>query len=495
MKLARKLIILTATLWLNVVLVLAQEDCIAIVQAALDATDRACDATGRNQACYGNIRMSAEPREGVADFSFDNPGEIVDVAGVQTLTLMPWDAAEHVWGIALMQLQTSLPDTLPGQNVTFLLFGDVKIDDAVETNTEPVTIEVTAQSNVNVRSGPSSDDERVAGLSDGETVIASGRNAESDWLRITLDDNSFGWVSADLVEVADEISLLNVIDPIVEPAPTTTPMQAFYFRSGIGDAPCADAPDSGILVQTPDGVGQIEFTVNEVNISLGSTIYLQAQPGGDMTISVVEGQAEVEAVGVTVVAPAGTRVRVPLNNNRQASGPPDGPEPYGNLSSLPVTVLERDITIAPPLTDEETATLVSTPENEVTPETTVEPLAGTSSQAAGDIQLISGEWQLVTVLNECSPSLDSIVRDIVFESEDEGTTLIITFSSPGGSVTSSWNRTEQNTYSEQTSGAARTIHILSPDHFMIEGVLTLTPSDSCRSVADVTLITPAEEDS
>ena len=30
-------------------------------------------------------------------------------------------------------------------------------------------------------------------------------------------------------------------------------MQAFYFRSGIGDAPCAEAPNSGILIQTPEG--------------------------------------------------------------------------------------------------------------------------------------------------------------------------------------------------------------------------------------------------
>ena len=35
-----------------------------------------------------------------------------------------------------MQLQANLPDTLPGQNVTFLLFGNVEIENAVVGDSE-----------------------------------------------------------------------------------------------------------------------------------------------------------------------------------------------------------------------------------------------------------------------------------------------------------------------------------------------------------------------
>src|SRR5688572_3497666 len=108
-------------LWVSSVA--AQADCPTIVQTALDATDAACEGTGRNQACYGNIDLSAVPQEGIPQFDFDAPGDIIDVAGVRTLELEPLDETIDIWGIALMQLQANLPETLPGQNVTFLLFG------------------------------------------------------------------------------------------------------------------------------------------------------------------------------------------------------------------------------------------------------------------------------------------------------------------------------------------------------------------------------------
>jgi hypothetical protein len=340
-------------LWVSSVA--AQADCPTIVQTALDATDAACEGTGRNQACYGNIDLSAVPQAGIPQFDFDAPGDIIDVAGVRTLELEPLDETSDIWGIALMQLQANLPETLPGQNVTFLLFGDVEIRNAVEGNIEPVTFNITATGNINVRSGPSSNDEPISQLADGETVVADGRNPDNTWLRIQQPEGNPGWVSADLVTLDGDLSLLNVVDPLALPPPSLTPMQSFYFQSGIGDAPCAEAPDSGILIQTPEGVGQISFTVNDVNIQLGSTAYLQAQPNAEMTVNVVENQATITAQGVTQSVPAGSRVRVPLDANLTADGPPSEPEPYDNadLAALPVGHLPREVEIAPALTQAE----------------------------------------------------------------------------------------------------------------------------------------------
>jgi uncharacterized protein YgiM (DUF1202 family) len=347
-------------LWATVVA--AQADCPTIVQTALDATDAACEGTGRNQACYGNINLNAIAQEGVPEFNFDAPGDMVDVAGVQTLTLEPLDAASDVWGIALMQLQASIPDTLPGQNVTFLLFGDVEITNGVETNVEPVTFEVVSDGDINVRSGPSTNDERIAGLSGGQSVIANGRVEDGSWLRIELEDGMSGWVSAELVTTEGDITMLNVVDPLALPPPVLNPMQAFYFKTGVGDAPCDEAPDSGILIQTPEGVGQITLTVNEVDIQLGSTVYLQTLEQDEMAVNVVEHQATVSAQGVTRFVPAGSRVRVPLDPDLAANGPPSEPEPYDNadLAALPASHMPRAVGIATALTQAELDALAAT---------------------------------------------------------------------------------------------------------------------------------------
>jgi hypothetical protein len=130
-----------------------------------------------------------------------------------------------------------------------------------------------------------------------------------------------------------------------------SPMQAFLFRSGVEDRPCEAAPDSGLLIQTPQGVDEIAMLVNEVRIDLGSTAYLQAAPGGEMIVYLLDGQAEITAQGVSIIVPAGALGRIPLDANGLATGPPQGPEPYNasTLQSLPVPLLTDQVAIAPPL--------------------------------------------------------------------------------------------------------------------------------------------------
>lgn len=126
------------------------------------------------------------------------------------------------------------------------------------------------------------------------------------------------------------------------------PMQAFYLRTGMEDRPCEAAPDSGILIQTPDGVGKISLLINEVVIDLGSTAYVQAGTD-EMIISVIEGEGVVSAFDVSVTLPAGTRARVPLDADGVAVAAPIGPEPYAGLETLPIVLLSEEIAITPPL--------------------------------------------------------------------------------------------------------------------------------------------------
>ncbi|MBI5667075.1 MAG: SH3 domain-containing protein [Chloroflexi bacterium] len=335
--------------------VLAQDNsCAVLVQQALGAVQDACVQTGRNQACYGNISLTATPRERAQDFTFEQQGDLVNVADIDTLRLQSLDPAENIWGIALMKVQANLPDTLPGQNVTFLLFGDVEIQNAVEPTPELATMEITSGGGINVRGGPSTNYAVIGSLRAGETVVANGRNEDASWLRIQVpDSDALGWVFAELVTTEGDTDTLSVVEATDTEIPFT-PMQAFYFRTGVGETDCAEAPGDGILIQTPEGAGRINLRANDVDIQLASTAYLQAQPGAAMTVSVVEGLAQVTAQGATVTVPAGAKVEIPLDEDLKAAGEPGDPVPYDEteLVSLPVEVLPEEIAIAPPVEEQ-----------------------------------------------------------------------------------------------------------------------------------------------
>lgn len=364
--------------------VTAQSDCPTIVQNALEVANAACEATGRNQACYGNITLSVVPQAGVSNFTFNKAGDVMNVADVQSLTLSSLDMTTEQWGVALLKIQANLPDTLPGQNVTLLLFGDVQIQKSVTaTSDEPppaptltaslVTLPLVSGQTVNVYAEPSTSAAVVATLPARQTVQADGKDEIGTWLHIQLPDGSAGWVSLDIVSLLGDPGLLPFLDargtsaselpqdtgtpPPAEESLSSSfgPMQAFYFKSGVNDRPCAEAPDSGILIQSPKGVAGIDLTVNGVDITLGSTAYLQAQPDGDMIIYVVEGHATVSAFNKTVTVPAGTWVRIPIGADLRATGVPGDPEPYdvNNIVALPLRNLPDVITSASPLPSED----------------------------------------------------------------------------------------------------------------------------------------------
>lgn len=349
MKLAHFIIFLLVLLCFSSVL--AQDNtCSALVQEALAAVQDACAETGRNQACYGNISLTATPREGARNFTFQQQGDLANVADLETLRLRSLDPAENIWGIALMKLQANLPDTLPGQNVTFLMFGDVEVRNAVEPAPELKTVSVTANNGINVRGGPGTGYSVIGSLAKGETTISNGQNAEGTWLRIQLPDSgALGWVRQDLVTADGDTGILTAVDAGDVEMPYK-PMQAFYFRTGVAAINCAEAPGDGILIQTPKGAGKVSLRANDVDIQLGSTAYLQAQAGATMTVSVVEGEASVTANGATVIVPAGSKVEIPIDEDLKASGEPGNPTPYDEavVQPLPVNLLPETISIAPP---------------------------------------------------------------------------------------------------------------------------------------------------
>ncbi len=248
------------------------ETCPPVVEAALTQTSTLCGATGRNEICYGFDALRAEPGDALAA-----PGDVTPISRIQSVTLAGLDATIGQWGMALARLQVNLPDTLPGENVTFLIYGDATF--------EPIEREDAAQ----------------------------------------------------------------------------TPISAFRLRTGISGITCGATPMTGLLVQTPDAVDtgnyKASFTLNGVEIRMGSTIALTADTERGLNLSVLEGAAVVRARGRRGVAVAGSRLNVPLDRDLRPIGVPGLPVPYDfdELDDLPVLALDRRIRIADPI-DEETRT-------------------------------------------------------------------------------------------------------------------------------------------
>jgi hypothetical protein len=229
--------------------------CAAEILDVLPSLDQICGGAGRNQLCYGSSQVLVEPSAP----DFQGPGDLINIAEVSSLTIES-NLSDRQWGASLLKIQANLPSALPGQNLIFLLFGNLTL----------------------------------------------------------------------------------------QPEASNGTVQAFQLETGIGDSPCAEASESGVLVQSPFGVGEVSFQVNGVDIALGSTMYLQAVSDQALSASVIEGAARVSAAGRTEIVPAGLQTTIPLDAQGEPAGPPSAVVPYNaaSLRRLPLASLERPIEIA-----------------------------------------------------------------------------------------------------------------------------------------------------
>jgi hypothetical protein len=333
-----RLVIGLVCLLLTGVPISAQDDsCPNIVQQALDIAGEVCAGTARNQACYGNVRLDAEGSGD--DFRFEQIGDIARIANLRSLTTYPLDEKSGEWGIAVMKVQANLPDSLPGQNLTFILFGDATLENAVDPRLAngPV-LSGFSKGSANLRSGPGTNFSIQGGLSQGEAVTLVSRNAAGDWLLVRLEEGT-AWVSASLISSDADLGDLIVVEADTR---FTAPMQAFRLRNGLADNRCDEAPVSGLVVQSPEGM-KVQFQVNGVDVEMGSTALFRALPDAILRVVNLEGAVSVSHQGQTVTLQPGESLDVP-------EGSPAGlPALYGigEAQALPLGLLPDIITIPP----------------------------------------------------------------------------------------------------------------------------------------------------
>ncbi len=118
------------------------ELCETLVYDTLEDVQQVCQGVGRNQACLGNLSASAVPAANISPnttVSFEAIGDIVNLFDVESFQLSPFNTSNNDWGVALLSVQADIPDSLPGQNVTMLLFGDVSVTNLTSTNPDVLT--------------------------------------------------------------------------------------------------------------------------------------------------------------------------------------------------------------------------------------------------------------------------------------------------------------------------------------------------------------------
>lgn len=301
-----KLMITAGALLLSVSIGFAQlgEACLPFVETALEQLGDNCSALGRNSVCYGYTLVQAALRSSADEIQFDVPRDRAALAEVAALRTAPLDEDSSTWGIAMMNTQANLPGTLPGQGVIMMLMGDTALANQVPADEafiapEPLMIEVLGEG-ARVRTGAGTNFNILDVLDAGEVVAVDGRSPDNQWVRLVY-GNIGGWMSANLLNLSTE--QLNSLPALSDNL--RAPMQAVYFTSGVGNANCRTAPDA-LVVQSPQGV-RVNISVNEAQISIGSTIVLQII-GNEMVLYVIEGTAEVN----NLVVPQGFKAFVPV---------------------------------------------------------------------------------------------------------------------------------------------------------------------------------------
>ena len=281
-------------------------------------------------AMWAFARAGAATFDSSFDGRFELVGERADTGLMQQMILTNGEE----YSVASMQLQMNLLDTQPGRNVMLLAFGDVTL-----TNQVPVrpTVPIESTGVLNIRAIPDTGGDILAQVPLRTSLVANGITGEGQWLRVEIPDTSeIGWVARDVIVTGGDLSTLNVVDI---DTPFLRPFQVFSLITGQDDAPCDTAPESAILLQSPNLAEPVVITVNGVNILLAGTIVIQASPDENMTIHQIEGTAYVQASTETSWIVPASNIYIPLDMSLNFSGDLSSASPAPEQIGLPVNNL------------------------------------------------------------------------------------------------------------------------------------------------------------
>lgn len=332
----RELWVLFIILAFSVSSTLAQAECPANILLAHARAGGICNQTERGTLCYGNGDITTALRN--ADTVFEQPGQRTATDAIASFSLNSADE----WGVATMRLQTSIAD-VDQRSIFMLMFGDVQVENLVPVVPELLVI---ARGTVNIRSAPLDNADILDSIGIRGELTANGRTEDGIWLRVIVPDQAvFAWITADGVTATQ--GDLNALNIVTGDDPFFRPFQQMTLRTGADDSQCDGAPESGVLIQTPNIEDENVLIIDDVTLQLAGTAFVQATDV--LTIDVLNGYALLDGQYI----PAGARsqaVLEPVLNISAGSG-----FETDTVAVLPINFLEYRFPAAVSLTLEQIA--------------------------------------------------------------------------------------------------------------------------------------------
>lgn len=332
--------------------------CPTLVEESFTAVEQVCTGLTAGDACIGNGTI--EGVSSIEGLQFSQPGNIARLTSFDALNIRTSNTPGSVWSVMTAQFELNSTDGSVPVGVQTLLFGNVTLTDEGRVGgggAQDAT--VIAGRGMNVRRTPETTGVIVWQLQPNEQILATGRTADQEWIRIQIPNQfqGIGWVYAPYLEVsggADSLPTVTVNSPAPElTAPDFGPMQAITLETANFPAECTAAPPSGMLMQTPSGLpDDVRLQVNGAEITFNGAIFVQSTAATALQVYVLEGQATVTALDTSVDAGVGTFVTVTLDAESNASGAPLAAnfDPAA-FEVLPIRLLNRQFVLsasAPP---------------------------------------------------------------------------------------------------------------------------------------------------
>lgn len=315
--------------------------CQSLVDDALAEARAACDDVAPNQVCFGHGPVEVALNDSGVP-SFAAAGDTLSLDTVFSLRLGGFQAASGEWGLASLRVQGDEA----GHDVLLMLSGDVEMRNTCSALLQQ---EVQLTHETELRAGPGSDFASVALLPEGTRLHVNACNCTGHWLRAIQADGQTGWIWKGSVDAFEGAEALPVV---VLDSPVYAPMQSFCLRSESLEPSCPQAPANGVLIQTSSETGEAHLQINQVELGLTSTAFVQSQVGRQLTVSVLDGTGSVTLDGLTLAVPRGVRAVVPLNDDNRPAGPARL-EVFtaDDVAAVPVDLLPRPVALADALAD------------------------------------------------------------------------------------------------------------------------------------------------
>lgn len=327
------------------------DQCTQVIAQALATAQTACESLAPGEFCAGHAGVSATTAGADAtSLEISDISALADITSVMTSGL---DVTTGDWGVASLAFPAALPEGGSHQ-VAGVLFGEAQIARPVQVAADRPTVTITnaTGSVANLRNGAGVVYEVVGTLEPGQSAVADGRNEQTDWVRIRLEDGTIAWVFVRLIDWEGDLSTLQQLDVLLPTDMTPVfaggePFQAFTLTTSPTDTDGCPATSSGLLLQFA-GESPARLTVNQVDLAFANaTLLLQAAPNNTLEIMTLAGDGVITARGRAADVAAGEAIQVVLGgeDGLTPSTPPQGMRAYAfpEIAAVPVLLLPEEM--------------------------------------------------------------------------------------------------------------------------------------------------------